>query len=460
MIGQPLTGHGMTIPYFRPTVHNICYTETMFQDRKYWWWPCLGFVVALGMNFWHIGQPASLISDEVFFVRDGHEYIVRQAYFDPHPPLGKMQLGAIFKLFGYSPVTWRSLNAVEGALIVPLVWWIAWRLTKSRRAAAIAIILSLLNGLWLVDARLGLINIPYLLYALVALAAMLKALDSRRPVWWLILAGVFSGAALSVKWLSILITVPALGLWLWPEWFGLTRVKKNIRLTRLTIGPLVLLPLLIYWLVFRLHFAWLGLPSSFFQTNLQMLHYHLSVPGTGDPYAQPWWGWLVLWQPFPYFLQHVHGRLQSIWSLANPLVWWSGSALLIYNLFRGWTRPVLRTLNVFILATWIPFALVPRIMYSYHALPLSVFMILLIATMLDAVWSRRRRFVIVFLVLATGVFIWFWPWYVGLPLSPGQNKLRQWLPSWRERATVSTQMRLVAVFEDPRPVTLARRGAQ
>lgn len=403
----------------------------MSKQGRNLWWPWLGFLLAIGLRLWQLGMPTTLVSDEISFVRDGQRYLIQQAYFDPHPPLGKEQLGAVFTFFGYTPFTWRIINAVEGALLAPLLWWLAWRLTRRRAAAALAVVFTLLDGLLLVDSRLGLINVPYLLYSLAALAAVLKALEARRPTRWLAAAGLAAGAAVSVKWLALSIVLPSVGLWFWPNLFGQTRRSDQAKANPwLASGLLILLPLALYWLAFFVHFHWLHQPSTFLATNLKMLNYHLSVPAAGDPYAQPRWGWLVMWQPFLYWSQVVGTKVSAVWSLPNPWLWWTGVVAFVGSLITGWRRPARRLLTIFLLASWLPFAFIQRIMYSYHALPFDLFLILLLAVIGGELWTRFRWAVIGYVAVALAVFLWFAPWYLNLPLSRTQYRWRQWLPRW------------------------------
>lgn len=393
--------------------------------------PWLGFVMALGMHLWHLDQPAQLVSDEFSFVNEGHDYVTHQNYFDPHPPLGKLELGVVFSLAGYSPFTWRVLNAVEGALIVPLLWWLVWRLTRQRVAANVVVILALLDGFLLVESRLGLINVPYILYSLSALACVLKALEQKRPGWWLLSAGILIGAAVSVKWLALLIIIPAIILWWWPGLFGQPRAAPaGRRMNLLAVSALLVLPLVIYSTAFWLHFHWLGIQSNFWPLNAQMLNYHLSVPATGDPYANQWWGWLLLWRPFVYWSHDVGQKLSSIWSLPNPWTWWTGVVIFLYSLVRGWREPATRLLATFLLITWIPFALIHRIMYSYHAMLFDMVLLMLVAVWLGQRWDKQRQWVVAYLIAAALVFVWFAPLYLHLPLSIQQQHWRQWLPAW------------------------------
>ncbi len=421
----------MTLPHFRAHVHSLAILYTMSDRWKLYLVPWLGFVLALGMHLWHLSQPATIVSDETFFVRDGQDYVLAQPYFDPHPPLGKLQLAAVFTFFGYTPFTWRIVNAVEGALLVPVLWWLVWRLSRNRVAANLVVLLSLLDGFLLVESRLGLINVPYILYSFAALAGVLKALESRRPAWWLLSAGTLIGLGVSVKWLAAMIIVPALLLWSWPKLFGQERsFKQSGWIWVISFVTLILLPGVIYQFVFRLHFGWLGVPDTFWQTNIHMLNYHLSVPSHGDPYAQPWWGWLVMWQPFVYWTQSAGSKMSVIWSLPNPWLWWTGVVAFGYSLIHGWTRPPMRLLNVLLLMTWLPFAFIHRVMYSYHAMPFGLLTIMLVAILFGQRWKDHRPQTIAYLAIGIIIFLWFSPLYLNMPLTRQQQRWRQWLPRW------------------------------
>ncbi len=407
------------------------YTERMTKARWFLLVPGIGFMMALGLHLWHIGTPNVLVSDEISFVNDGWSYVTHQPYFDPHPPLGKLMLGVVMKLFGYAPDVWRSVNAIEGALLIPLLWWIVRRLTKSNASANIAVVLGLVDGLVLADSRLGMINIPFVLFSIAGFAAILTALSSPRPRRWLFLAGLVMGLAVSTKWLAALVIIPAILVWIWPKFFGQQRtVAWTGTLKIFSLLVLVVWPMILYSLVFVVHFAWLHLPNTFWSLNAHMLRYHLSVPATGDPNAQPWWGWLLAWRPFPYWASVQGTTVSTIRSLPNVWVWWTGSLLVLWNLVRGWKNRLQRLLNVLILFVWIPFAVIQRVMYSYHALLFDVVMIIMLSVWLGKLWSNHRRMVFVYLGMSIVTFIFFAPWWLNIPLSTQQNNLRTWLPSW------------------------------
>ncbi len=406
------------------------YTACMFKQRSNIWWPLLGFSVALVLRLWNVGVPAQIVSDEVSFVNDGRAYVRHQTYFDPHPPLGKLGIGVAIQMFGDRPFVWRIVGAVEGAGIIPLLWWIVWRLTKRQSAATITMVLALVDGLLLVDSRLGLINIPYLFASLLAFAAVIKGLSASRPWPWLLLSGLFLGLGLSTKWIAVLVGIPLIICWIWPTAFGLVRNQQQKFSPWQTLLAFGIIPPLVYWVVFVIHFAWLGLPQTFWATNFQMLQYHVSVPSVGDPYKQPWLGWLLAWRPFPYWTEVIGDQISILRSLPNPWVWWSGSLLILYSLISGWRMGTVRLIHIFLLAAWLPFVFVQRIMYSYHALLFDIWMLVFLGIFLDRFWDRQRRRVITYISISVITFVWFAPWYLNIAMPQQQHRLRQWLPTW------------------------------
>lgn len=394
------------------------------------WIPWLGFFLALGLHLWRISVPATFISDEWYFVRDGQRYLQHRNYRDAHPPLGKMQLGAAFAVFGYRPFTWRVVNAVEGALLTPTVWWLGWLLTHRRRVAALVGGLALLMGVTITDSRTGLINIPYVLYGMVAVGCVLRAVQATRPRPWLAAAGLLIGLAVSVKWLAVLTAVPTVWLWFWPSAFGWSRQGRLAAIE--SMAWLVVLPLAVYVAVFAAHFVWLGLEPNIIAMNVNMWlhHTHRQV---GHPFAEPWWGWFVMWRLFPYYASHGQEIFSRLWSIANPWLWWTGWLIIAWAAVRRWTNRAYRTALIVFLFAWVPLMMTGRDMFFYHAIPMALAMAIIMALAVDELWALHRPAAIGYLTVAVLIWLWFLPWLMNIPLSAKEQRWREWLPPWRYR---------------------------
>ena len=400
---------------------------------KKYWWPGVVFVLALALHLWHLGTIHSLISDEFYFVQESEKYLTHTYYIDAHPPLGKLQEALVYTWFGFSPFTWRIIGAIEGALLIPVVWWLVRLVTRSKISAHIAAGFLLFDGFTLVDSRTGMINIPYILYALLAVVFILVALEKKHWRWWLAAAGTMIGLAISDKWLAALTFLPGVALWFWPQWFG----WKGYRLSQAQIFEsviwLVVWPIMLYLFIWEIHFAWLGIKPRVIWTNLFMWYHHTHGK-TGHPYAFPWLGWLAMWRPFLYWVRTTGGTISVIWSMPNPVLWYSGVVAMVYSLIKKWKQPAFRLVTIFLLANWIPFAAVRREMFSYHAIPFSIFLIVLLAMVVSDWWPNKKIWLAMLSAAIVASWLFFWPWFTAQPLTPAQYRWRAWLPTWNVKA--------------------------
>ena len=127
------------------------------------------------------------------------------------PPLALWFQTASTKLFGFSSWSLLMPGALAGAASVALLWVIVSRRygTMAGTVAASALALSPVNVA--VD-RMNLPD-PFMIFFLLASAwAVLRSFDAERWGRWLVLAGLFFGAAFDAKMLAAAIPAPALGL--------------------------------------------------------------------------------------------------------------------------------------------------------------------------------------------------------------------------------------------------------
>ena len=77
---------------------------------------------------------------------------------------------------------------------------------------------------------------------------------------------------------------------------------------------------------------------------------------------------------------------------------------------------------------WLPWALSPRITFLYHMLPSVPFGCLLIAWSLERLpWKRLR---LAYLGAVFVSFVFFYPIYSALPISPAFTAVHYWMPGW------------------------------
>ncbi|MGB3199566.1 MAG: phospholipid carrier-dependent glycosyltransferase [Nodosilinea sp.] len=333
---------------------------------------------------------------------------------------------------------------------------------RQHRFALLTGLLMTLEGLTLVESRLALINIYGLALGLLGQWAWIRAGRSPHSPCWRWLAGIALGAASSVKWNWA-------GFWLGLVlWKCATNLNiKHLLQTRYPVGaqhavPLlgqltnwVVIPLVIYVLLWFPHLALTG--ESLGEVHRQLWSTHQVIGETvSHAYCSPWYSWPLMLRPVAYFFERGEGTATTIHAMGNPVLWWLSTAAVL-ALTLGWlgrrispntesiqisrrgtaccapaTRPVVAFILLNYLANWLPWVLVSRCTFLYHAMGIVVFSTLGLAWLM-AQWleNRRDRPLALLLLGAIALSFWFWlPLYLGLPLSPASLQQRWLLPGW------------------------------
>jgi 4-amino-4-deoxy-L-arabinose transferase-like glycosyltransferase len=182
-------------------------------EPAWWAWAVALTIGALAgvLRFWRLGNPAQLVFDETYYVKQGYSYLLsdgvewrwdneastttvagsvttspgadelftngtldvftREADFVVHPPLGKWMIAAGMDFWGAEdPVGWRLAAAVCGTLMVVITVLVARRLFDSTLLGGVAGLLLAVDGHHLVHSRTSLLDIFLAFWALVAFA--------------------------------------------------------------------------------------------------------------------------------------------------------------------------------------------------------------------------------------------------------------------------------------------------
>lgn len=273
-------------------------------DSSAVWWMVFGAVCILtaATRFYNVGQPEHVVWDETHFGKFGSWYINRTFFFDVHPPLGKMLIGAFGYLTGYdgtfpfvkpgdsyegvSYLGMRVCCTAMGACLVPFAFIIVWEMTYSLPAATFASSLILFDIGLLTLTQYILLDPILLFFIMGSVVGMVKFHAQRDRAFtaswwgWLAFTGVMLSGSVSTKFVGLFVVV-FVGLHtiatLW-DLYGdlrnpLSLVAKHF-LSR-ALG-LILLPIALYCVYFYIHLTILcksgngdGFYSSAFQSQLE-----------------------------------------------------------------------------------------------------------------------------------------------------------------------------------------------
>ncbi len=420
-----------------------------------------------------------------------------------HPPLGKWIIGAGMAAFGTdSAFGWRIGMAVVGILLVALTMLVARSIFASTTLVVVAGGLMAIDGNAIVMSRVSLLDTGIAFFALLGTYFVLldRGTASRRlaewverrtaaglpihwgPVlWgrpWLLAAGLAFGCAASVKWNGFFFLAV----------FGIYTVVSDAFLRRragvelwgtgtvLRQGPvnfvlLVPLALAVYvtswWGWFatdggysRLWVeqggeAWTGALAWVPTTVQNWWHYQVAIYDfntgleTDHGYMANPLTWLFLVRPTSmHYVNLGDGTAEAILDIANPLIWWGGTAALVFlcvrvvrGLLRG--RPV--AADAFILtgiaAGYLPWlAYLNRTVFQFYTIAFEAFLVLALTAALAAVAGSRRdpeprrraglTTVGVYLALVVLLSVFFWPLWTAEPVPLWFMQLHYWFRSW------------------------------
>lgn len=214
-----------------------------------WGLPAGITLLAAILRLWNLGQPATLVFDETYYVKDAwtllnlgyegrwpaeaNEFFNAgevDGYSDAgsyvvHPPLGKWVIALGLAALGAdNPVGWRISTAIVGILLVVLVMLVARFLFRSSLVTGLSGLFIAVDGHAIVMSRTALLDGILALFVLLGVGAVLldrRAHATRLAEWmrrrdaaglgttwgpafwrrpWLIAAGALFGAACAVKW--------------------------------------------------------------------------------------------------------------------------------------------------------------------------------------------------------------------------------------------------------------------
>lgn len=278
-------------------------TEPIVQDPEYRYWAALAVVTALAayVRFVQLGNPDKVVFDEVHFGKFASYYLEGTYFFDLHPPFAKLLIAFAGWIAGYDGafkfetigesytsnnvpyVYYRSISAVEGTLVVPIIFLTMKTLNFSVPACLLSAVLVCFDNAQVIDSRLILLDATLLLSVAVSIFFYVKFSTYRKqpftkPWWtWLLLTGVGLSCVMSTKYVG-LFTYVTIGIGVLHELWILLDYKRGLTIAEFSkhfvarLWALILVPFTLYLFWFYVHFSILtksGPGDSFMSSEFQ-----------------------------------------------------------------------------------------------------------------------------------------------------------------------------------------------
>lgn len=316
-----------------------------------------------------------------------------------HPPLFKYVQAVFMAVFGETAFAWRLPNLIFSLLTLVAVFYFTKELFGRPKLAMLAVLLLSLDGLFLVQSRVGMNDMLLtLLGVLVAWRYLVYRkkfkLDFRKKGLDLLKLGLLLGLALATKWTALFFVSLIFG---W-EIFELLKGKFWHRLPWL-VFTLLVVPALVYVLSFAQLFLQ-GKNLVYFINLHREIMWYQTHRDTNHPDQSKAIDWflnrrkVVYWKPSAYGEAELN---QGIYAFDNPVLNLAAvlSVLaLLVQLFKASmdksAKSKIKTtvspnlfLLFFYLLSWLPWIFSPRIMFYYHYLPAVPFLMIILAGQLN-----------------------------------------------------------------------------
>jgi dolichyl-phosphate-mannose--protein O-mannosyl transferase len=336
-----------------------------------------------------VTTPEKFVFDEVHYVPAAQQMLLPapgEPMLNPmHPPLAKQIIALSIHWFGDSAFGWRYPATVFGALSVVAIYLCGLALFNRQGAAIAASLIAGFNQMLFVQARIAMLDIFALAFALFGIAAFLFGYRRERPHRLFAAAGICFGLAAACKWsglfplataVLIVLVVKLLQRWRTEfadgneaDWYR-PELWPGFRLHHAAIC-LVVLPVLAYLPSF------IGLYgfslSDLIEAQRRIFADNTTTAIAGHTYMSSWPSWPLLIRPVWYLFDKVDDDvIAAIVLLGNPLVLWPalpalGLALRDFVVKR---RADAFLVLAFYFGPYLAWALLPRTLgFLYYYLP-------------------------------------------------------------------------------------------
>jgi dolichyl-phosphate-mannose-protein mannosyltransferase len=374
-------------------------------------------LVAAVFRFPGLGRPGEEYFDEVYHAKAARQYLAGEQPDEwVHPPTAKLLIAVGVAAFGYKSWAWRLAPAIAGTLLAAVFYRLARLLLREERAAVLATVLLLADGVYLVQSRIAMTNIFAVLFQLSAAYAFLSAARQERlPAAGMAGLGLALGLALSTRWTS---------LWAWGFLgllFLILRGARALRARELALAVLafLILPAALY---LASYVPWMmqgHTVRDVVEQQREVWRYHAHLTAT-HPYFSAWWTWPWLYRPTWYYYKGTDDIVRGIIAIGNPALWWASVPVTIWAIAAGVRArdPRLLIAGFGFCFLYLPWGLSPRTLnfshYLFEAIPYACLSLgLLLDREWDGQWGVHAR---VYVAAVLALFVLFLPFLVAMPV--------------------------------------------
>jgi dolichyl-phosphate-mannose-protein mannosyltransferase len=421
-------------------------------------WSCAFiFSACWGLFLLGISEPGTFYWDEVNYIPAARSFLFGLIENTEHPPLAKELISLGLLIFGDTPLGWRFMVSMFGALALVGVYLWAFALFREQRPALWAVMFTVVNQMLYVESRTANIDIFMLTFMFGALAsytASWRATTPARRRILLLFAGTGFGLSTACKWIGLVPWLISVGIvivikqfHLWHvhfenprelDWYN-TNVWEGVRFIDwlMTLGAI---PFSLYYLSFLPTYGPMPL-REFIATNFDAF---IRMVNSHQPpvLLSNWTTWAFARHPnyflAPTWVTDASGNATAavVVLLGNPIALGLG-LLAIGFCLHGWIvhrRLDAMLIAIFYLGLYFCWSVIPRAstMFTYY-FPSAMMLGVALAYACTQTRLARRSWISISVFLAClFTFIIFLPvTSAAVRTTPWQYDHLMWLNNWK-----------------------------
>ncbi len=406
---------------------------------------CILVSLLVGLVYsYQIYYPAEPYFDEVHYVAFVRNLIHEHTYTQHasvHPPLWHLLMTGAVLLFGDQPLAWRLVSLLSGLGGIFMIYLLAKKVTRDVTIALLSVFFLTFDCLSLTQARIAMMNSTLLLFGAIALFFFWNVMQAegsgQRKDW--IRAGLFLGMALATKLVAASMLIFFLILIV-----GKMRQSDGERtaMIKKIMIYLVILPALIFFAV-HLFIPFLKDRSLKDIWNIQVFNFSYNLHDALEekhPYSSKWWTWPLMLRPIWYYFETEYydtpaSTVYGIIGIGNPAVFWMIPFTMGYLLWDYWKNR--SAVSGFVwagfLTQWLFFSFGKRLTYFHYFYNAMPFVVMGLAVVVKKIWDTGRigrTIAISYLICVAGLFVYWYPLLVGMPIRGAYYGQHVWFGSW------------------------------
>ncbi len=159
------------------------------------------------------------------------------------------------------------------------------------------------------------------------------------------------------------------------------------------IGAVASITYIAVWIP-HYYLGWWGGISDLFSYYKDVVWYEKSVSSATHPYASPWWSWPLMLRPIAYWQNFPKtGSVQTVWGGGNPILWWGALTAITITAVQAIERP--NVTRAFLVTGYLSYLLIwawiGRTLFLYHYMASVYFGYLALAILLSECFKDRAE---------------------------------------------------------------------